>query len=158
MKLKKLMKLKNKVNSMSINIERFGKDHWSLLSYVEYICVNGCKGVGCIQRNKMRCNTSKHPLLSTGIDWRDSYSTRLSGFFEYPFNADLEKSCATGFQVLGHDDWDCLDDLNDAGLIEIISLTNCFVKMTEKGLDVSSKLTYHRTKGGNLSNFKILSD
>lgn len=139
-----------------VNIERFGKDHWSLFAYIEYICVNGNNGLGKIQRNRVRCNSSKHPLLSAGIKWEDSYSTRLSGFFEYPFNADIEKSCATGFQILGHDDWDCIDDLNNAGLIEIVSFANGIVKLTEKGIAVLSQLISHKANGGNFSNFKII--
>lgn len=141
---------------MTISIDRFSKDHWSLLAYVEHECINGQKGIGKLNRSKLRGNHNKHPLLAVNDLWKDSYSTRLSGFFEYPFNNDLEKSCATGFQILGHDDWDCLDDFFDNGLIDIISSVNCFVKLTDKGIDCCSHLNDHKAKGGYFSNFKYL--
>lgn len=62
---------------MTISIEQFGKDHWSVLAYIEDRCVNGKSGLGTLQRNRMRCNKEKHPLLSAGIKWEDRYSKSI---------------------------------------------------------------------------------
>lgn len=139
---------------MTISIDRFSKDHWSLLAYVEHECINGQKGIGKLNRSKLRGNHNNHPLLAVNDFWKDSYSTRLSGFFEYPFNSDVEKSCSCGFQILGHDDWDCIDDFVAGGFVEIISMVNGLVKLTEKGIECCSQIDSHRLNGGYFSNFK----
>jgi len=136
-----------------LNTNQYGKDHWSLFAYLEDLCVNGANGVGTIQKNRMRCNGEKHPLLSSGISWKESYSTRLNGFFDFEERSDTCKAVAAGVQIAGHDDWDCLDDLDDTGLIEIISRVNGFVKMTKVGLAMASALREHKANGGAFASF-----
>lgn len=35
----------------------FGKDHWSLLAYVETCCVDGQDGIGTLDRRRLRVGT-----------------------------------------------------------------------------------------------------
>ena len=139
-------------------VEKYGKDHWSLLAYIECLCVDGTKGVGKIDMRKMRCNEQIHPLLvgNSNVKWREDYCTRLAGFFDYEHRNDIGKCFAEGFLLKGHDDWCCLEDLHDAGIIEIITLENGFVKMTEFGCDVAAKLRRFKALGkGNYADFKL---
>lgn len=120
-------------------MNQFGKDHWSMLAYLETLCVDAKDEFGLIDKTKVRCNSSTHPLLSqNGFAWKESWGTRLnSGVLE------------------NHDDWDCLDDLENEGLVEVFSLTQGIVKMTSKGMAVASELRNHKASGGYYSNFLL---
>lgn len=140
-------------------IEKFGKDHWSLLAYVEHCCVNGRDGFGEIDRRRVRCNPTAHPTLvgiySNDVQWKLNYSTRLAGFFDFDERSDTEKAIAAGLQLRDHDDWDCLDDLEAAGYVEVFSLVNGFVKMTKNGLGIAAKLRAHKAGGGQFAGFRL---
>ena len=136
----------------TISMLKFGRDHWSLLAYIESSCVNSQGGICTIEKNRMRCNPVKHPLLSSGIQWKDEYGTRLAQFDPSDGN---EESFRKSTQISGHDDWDCLDDLESSGFIEILSLSNPTVKMTGKGLLVSSNLREFKAAGGSFSRFSF---
>ena len=109
-----------------------GRDHRSLLLYVEGRCVNN---QGVLDLLNLRVNEKKYPLLKIndghGFEpWDGSNGTRLDD----------------GRTLKEHDDIDCLDDLANAGLVEIISLVNGFVRITETGHEVAAELRKRRTK------------
>lgn len=84
-----------------IPIDEFGRDHYSLLLYVESRCVDNA---GIPAAVSMRCNVKRHPGLGTGSSvavWRDEWSTRLRG----------------GKRAKGHDDWDCFADMAAVGWV-----------------------------------------
>jgi len=126
---------------MNISIKDFGKDHWSTFAYIETLCVDSpnSEGVGVINGRRMRCDTDRHPLLVGGLySFADEkYPTRLR----------------EGKELSNHDDWDCLEDLEREGLLEIISLINGFVKLTEKGIKIAGELRGHKARGGTFSTF-----
>lgn len=135
---------------MSISVEQFGKDHWSLLAYVETRCVDY---KGELDREHLRCNEKIRPMLKgyrtagPGMGWKPEYGTRLKGYFEDRTNKALK--------LEDHDDWDCLDDLEDAGYIEILSLVNGWVTLTKLGSEVSSKLRLHKAQGKMFADFTL---
>jgi len=136
-----------------VNVKDFGKDHWSLLAYVEDCCVNSQEGTGELDRLRMRCNSERHPLLVAFRGpmgkWQESYGTRLKGYWKEDGTENLKR------KLCSHDDWDCLDDLDDNGFIETLSMVNGLVVMTEMGLGVASKLREHKAEGGMFANFNI---
>ena len=133
-------------------LSKWGKDHWSLLAYVECVCVDDG---GVLRFNKMRANPETHSLLSSGpLRWKPEYCTRLAGFFEFEERADTEKAIAAGYAIAGHDDWDCLDDLEAEGLVEVISLAWGTVTLTAAGQELASKLRTHKSNGGMFATFK----
>lgn len=137
---------------------RFGKDHWSLLAYVETCCVDGRDGIGTLDRRRLRCNENNHPLYKgtySPTGWQPSYSTRLAGFFDFADRSDTTKAVAAGLQILGHDDWDCLDDLRSAGYVDILSLANSCVRMTPQGIKVAAMLRKHKATGGMFAGFRL---
>ena len=139
--------------------DKFGKDHWALMAYVENCCINGRNGFGELDRRRLRCNPNANHMLagvfSTDTQWRLNFSTRLAGFFEFADRSDPEKAISAGLQLRGHDDWDCLKDLEAAGYIEVLSLVNGFVKMTVTGCDVAAKLRAHKAHGGQFAGFRL---
>ena len=122
-----------------LKLADFGKDHWSLLGYIEYRCINGNKGIGTLDIKTMSSKNRE--------GWQDSYGTRLSGFFLPNKQTNEER------RLKNHDDMDCLEDLENLELIEIISLVNLFIKLTDKGIKILAQLGAHKSKGGYFSNF-----
>lgn len=140
-------------------VHKFGKDHWSMLAYVETCCVDGRDGHGLLDFSRVRCNPIRHPLLAGSAalcgSWKLNYSTRLSGFFDFADRSDPEKAIAAGLMLRDHDDWDCLDDLQAAGYVEIESLANGIVKLTELGMDVAGRLRSHKASGKHFATFSV---
>lgn len=127
-----------------IPLSDFGRDHWSTFGYIECRCVDD-KGIP--NMTHMRSNPARHPGLSPrgqGFGgWKPEYSTRLKGH-----TAESPKL------VHGHDDWDCADDLEAAGLIEIKgSGINPVWKLTDRGLRIAARLRMHKGDGGSFSTF-----
>jgi len=139
-----------------VPVEEFGKDHWSLLGYIETCCVDGRDGGGEVDHDRMRTNENRNPGLGlhrgrrTGSGWKGEYSTRLKSF---PWGSKDEKEKAR-HRVAGHDDWDCLEDLDKAGLARLISYVNGFVQITDAGLAMAAELRAHKARGGWFSNFE----
>jgi hypothetical protein len=132
----------------------FGKDHWSLFAYIETRCVDAHipGGIGELDKRNLRCNEKAHPMNAVNFTvtgpWRPEHGTRLSGYF-------LEGDKRDPARLLkDHDDWDCMDDLEDAGLIEIMSEANAFVRMTDKGCMVAGRLREWKAKGGYFATFR----
>lgn len=127
----------------------FGKDHWSLLAYVETCCVDGNGGIGTLDGRRLRCHTERHPLLSQShASWKPSYGTRLSRYWPNGKTPDPTRL------LEHHDDFDCLDDLAQAGLLTIHSLVNGFVTMTELGQRVAGALRAHKATGQPFATFQ----
>ena len=139
-----------------VPVTDYGKDHWSLLGYIETLCVESIKkGVGEIDYRKMRVNEKAHPLLWRNHDfpWQPGSGTRLAGYF---LGTKLGDKRVDELRRLDdHDDVDCLDDLEAAGLVEILSLVNGFVRMTDKGREIAGRLRAHKSRGGFFSNFRV---
>ncbi len=133
---------------------KFGKDHWSVLAYAVSCCEDAESDIGTLNSAKMRCNPTRRPLLCRNT-WQESYSTRLHGFFEFEDRADVDQAVSAGLQLLGHDDWDCLDDIEAAGMVEVLSLANPTVRMTAYGLDVCARLREYKVSGGHYFGFTL---
>jgi len=115
---------------------RWGQDHFSLLGYLA-ACFDGV-----IDRRRVRCNENRHPLLMSDAygrttAWKNEWSTRLKDV-----------------TIFGHDDWDCLEDLEVAGFVDVISMVNGLFRMTAKGNDVAFKLREHKRLGGTFATFE----
>jgi len=138
-----------------VSVRDFGRDHWSLVGYIETLCVDSTKrGVGEIDKRRVRCNPKRHPLHAVNANfgvggWKPGYGTRLSGFW----NAD--KTTNPERQIKAHDDWDCLNDIEAAGFINILSEANGFVRMTRLGQTVAADLRRHKAAGGVFATFSI---
>jgi hypothetical protein len=114
----------------------WGKDHWSMLAYIECRCVDH-RGVPA--RARMRTDARRHPGLVVRV-FTKQYPTRLAG----------------GVELADHDDWDCADDIEAAGFIEIKGTgIHPVWKMTAEGNRVAGLLRAHKTNGGNFAEFKL---
>lgn len=134
-----------------VPIEEWGKDHWSTFAYAETCIVDQQP----LSRDRLRCNVNKRghlvgPTVNRfgNAKWEPSYGTRLKGFF---VNGGTDKAR----QLTNHDDWDCLEDMEKAGLLEIVSAINAIVVFTDKGLALAAHLRTHKAKGGNFADFQF---
>lgn len=110
-----------------VPVSAWGKDHWSTFAYLESRTVD-FKGV---------------------LDFRHMRGQRGVAC-KYP------TFLALGVELPGHSDWDCLDDIEEAGLVSNLgSGINPLIQMTEKGYLVAAALRAHKAAGGSFSNFEL---
>lgn len=122
---------------MAIPIEDFGRDHWSTFAYIE-TCVVDCGGR--VAKERMRCIHKRHLFFAHRGGDASAYPTRLRG----------------GRKRNEHDDWDCLDDIEVAGLIENIGTgLNPIFLLTDFGREVAGKLRGHKGQGGTFDEFFV---
>lgn len=119
-----------------MEVKDWGKDHWSLLAYVECCCVDN---KGHLDNRRMSVNEVKRPIRSNGFGWNPKWATRIKdGSIPDP----------------AYDDLDCLDDLEREGLLEQMgTMLYPVVKLTDKGLKVAAELRAHKARGGQFSTF-----
>lgn len=111
-----------------VPIDKFGRDHWGTLLYIESCAVD--KG-GKLDDRRMRTKVY-------GKEWK--YGTIL--------NDDTK--------IEMHDDWDCLTDFRAAGIIEDNSKSSKEVKLTDFGWNLAHQLRRRRAKGLPDADFRVL--
>ena len=140
-------------------VSKFGKDHWSMLGYIETCCVDGRGGIGTLDKRRMKCNEKTHSLHAVNshsvASWKESNGTRLAGYFDFPRRSFVDEAISAGFLLPDHDDWDCMNDLEAAGFVEVISEANGHVRMTKEGSRVSGLLREHKSNGGMFAGFVL---
>lgn len=133
----------------NIPVEQWGKDHWSLLAYIEYRAVNH-KGV--LDKRHLRI---KNPMVANATDspfpapkWKPEWGTKLRGYF-LP-NGEKNQS-----KVLeNHDDLDCIEDMEAAGLVENLGTgLHPASKLTTKGQKFAAALSKHKQEGSTFAQF-----
>lgn len=132
---------------MSVVMSDFGKDHWSMFAYAECCAVDGKQLEHC----RMRINPDHHVsvgrVMLDSPTWEPPYGTRLKGFWKDDKTTDSTK------QLPEHDDWDCVDDLEAAGLLDVGTYINPNVKLTDLGHKIASELRKHKASGGRFATF-----
>lgn len=124
-----------------ITMDKFGKDHWSMLGYAECRIVDNR---GIPDRRHMRCNPKRHPQFAH-ISWdkgdaKERYATRLKNNVLVPY----------------HDDWDCVEDLVSEGLLKDLGTgINPYWELTDKGKIVAAALRKHKAEGGMFATFSF---
>jgi len=118
-----------------VPIEEFGADHWSTFGYIETRIVDH-DGVPAFHH--LRCLAARHPLFQHRGGDAGRYPTKLKG----------------GRTLYDHDDWDCLDDLVAAGLLENKGTgANPVYCLTPRGEEIAGKLRAHKGRGGKWDEF-----
>jgi len=132
---------------MENKIETWGKDHWSLLAYIQTRCVDH-KGVLDLKHLRSKNPMVQSPSIISPQGWKPDYGTRLKGYFLKGDGRDLTK------RLDDHDDLDCIEDMEDEGLIENLgSGLHPVCKLTKKGKKISADLSSHKMDGGHFAGF-----
>lgn len=119
-----------------VPVEEWGKDHWSLLAYVEVRCVDN---KGTLAKHHMRCNTKTHPGHYAGMTLMPVHNPDGSYMYSTKLGMSVEPE---------HDDWDCLDDLETGGFITIGG-TGLYpiVALTDAGRVMAGKIREWKGRG-----------
>jgi len=122
-----------------IPMSKWSKDHWSLLAYLETCCVDNN---GQINFDRIRVNPGTHAIVAggriAGNRWESSWGTVV----------------AAGLHLDQHDDIDCLEDLEAAGLIHVHSFVNGIVQLSLDGIDIAQQLRRWKADGKQYRDFK----
>lgn len=135
-----------------VPIDKWGKDHWSTLAYIETVMVESAGfqvGFDGRMRQKRRhfrimqeeCPRPKRPRrCNQGIPMSPEQGSRLND----------------GTSIEGHDDWDCVQDMAVEGLftVDVDDIQpGVILKFSEKGWDLIHKLREHKGQGKNFASF-----
>lgn len=116
--------------------EEWGRDHNTTLLYLETRLVDGD---GRPKFPQMRCNPSRHPHYQGDI-------ARFVGWDDHEYSSRL----ANGDREMGHDDWDCLDDMEASGLVVSVGTgANPCYRLTDAGWLAVGKLRRERADRNN---------
>lgn len=134
----------------AIEVYQFGKDHWSLLAYIETRCVD-YGGVLDVAHLRIQNPMIGSPSTPFGRPtWKPEWGTRLAGYFLV--NGETNKE----YQLPNHDDLDCADDLEHAGYIENMGTgLHPAYKMTKLGNQIASLLRQHKANGKHYATFTL---
>lgn len=119
-----------------IPLENWGKDHWSTFAYAETLAVDN-NGTIIPELSRMRTNIKKQQHLWSAVDG-SKYPTILRD----------------GSILQGHDDWDCLEDAVENGLLTDTGTgTYKAYQLTEEGRKVADLLRKYKSLGGKFKDF-----
>lgn len=130
----------------SVPIERWGKDHWSTLGYLE------CRVVdhrGYLDVERMRCHPRTHHRLA-----HEGSAISFMAHGKFP-----STTLADGTELDGHDDWSCVEDMIDAGLVTMTEEDRAYVgrsprfALTAPGTKLAAALRAHKSQGGSFKTF-----
>lgn len=125
----------------------WGKDHWSLLLYIETRCVDH-HGILDLDHMRDKLMRGERSNITGAGKWKDEYSTRLHGYWKEDGSTDPSR------MVKGHDDHDCLDDIEAAGMVKNVgSGMNPQCVMTDLGYKYVTELRKWKAKGEQCSTF-----
>lgn len=109
----------------------WGEAHWHVLTYA---------ATSDIDPERMRCNPEEHPEhFIEGVHvWKEGDDTITQ----------------VGY-IRGHDDWSCLTDLVNEGLLRIVSIESGLYAPTKKAARVLQMIQEHLKSNGDLRNFRL---
>lgn len=147
---------------------QFGRHHWNLLLSIGSAAealgnVGGGQSVE-LAPDLMRCNPERHPdkavrvgegaITPAETGWSDSMSSNLLAFYETPYGDWLPLPMPpSGRLFSGHDDWNCLSDLVNAGLLLRSPTNPCSVSLTVEGQSVLASLDVFGASGAGTESF-----
>jgi hypothetical protein len=134
---------------MVTSIENWGKDHWSLLVFIETQIVNAKNTKefpsSKLDLTRMRVNSDKRVFtngasrMGSTMSWRDTWGTKFKG------GEILDPK---------HDDIDVLDELEESGFVKNhFTDMNPIVSLTKKGYEACNRIRKHKAEGGQFAQF-----
>jgi len=141
-----------------IPMERWGKDHWSTLAYLECRIVDHR---GRISHDHMRCHAGRHPAML--------HAKRRGNLFGNGDGSAYPTRLKDG-ELPDHDDYDCIDDMIAAGLVTVTMppapegvlvtglveselMTRATYALTDEGRRLCAALRAHKAAGRNWATF-----
>ena len=145
--------------------DQFGSDHWSTLAYAETVMVE-CSGFQIGADARMRTKRRNFRVLHEECPRPQRPGRPASMGVVMPrYNGSI---LADGSSVEGHDDWDCIQDLAEAGYFTTGKPPSArswrrataddvqpkaWLRLSGKGREVTAALRAHKSGGGKFSDF-----
>lgn len=138
-----------------IPLHKWGKDHWSLLAYVESVSVE-CGGfeVGYDARMRHNANNFAFMNMKNPEPKRQNRPTMQGPVMDERYATRLNDGTIAPD---AHDDWMCVVDMASAGLFTVSSedvQPGAILSLSDKGFSLCSSLRKHKAQGGQFANFK----
>lgn len=138
------------INGQVVTPDRFGASHYNLLAKLVSRCYEQQADTIKFSRAWIRSNKAKHYHLSRkGENWWNGNGTQLLGCEAFNPSQNPQPAIDAGVLLPRHDDWDCLQDLEAAGMIRIESLEKAKITMLEPGYQAIEALTEEHTSEQN---------
>jgi hypothetical protein len=133
----------------------WGRDHWSTLAYLDTVMTD-CAGFEMGSDARMRANRRNARVMAAVPRPKRVRSAHASPL---PGTLAIEGSrLKDGQTVAGHDDWNCIEDMAQAGLFNIGPLglaPGKVLKLSPLGRAVVARLRQHKQDGGQFAQFDI---
>ncbi len=134
-----------------VDMARWGVDHWTLLRHLTRRFGDVQPGeAATVDYRTIRINPDNHRIQALSSDstkiggaWSGEDGTRLAG------HADGTPDLRIGY----HDDVDCLEEMEDEGLLELVSTFRGQFSLTPCGVMLGRRLDDHLQGGGSLQDF-----
>ena len=133
------------VGNVGIEMSRWGSSHWSVFDHIVMLCDCSHDGIGKPDGRNIQTNRNRHPGLGNwdcGAPNGEKFGIRLAG----------------GVEINGpdYDEWDCMVDLDNGGLVENVSVgADPMYVMTKAGIEMASRLKAHTAAGGAYHDFSV---
>ena len=150
-----------------VDMSRWSSDHWMLLRYLADRAGKAPKGgPATIEYARLRINRQNHLVQFLAISewglgekqWSRPDSTRLDAHDEAMLTGDPDKIEEAMSQVPYHDDFDCIEEMEDEGLLEIISTARGEFTLTSSGARIATLIEAHITDHGSIHGFRLGAD
>jgi len=133
---------KGRDKSSRLPLTAFGEEHWTLLAYID-ICCSG--QAGRLEHRHLRTSSSGKEEAAMVITTRREPTSKRKTRHNDPAPP-----------LNGHDDWDCLADLEAVGFVELVSYATGLVHIFPGGLKAAAALRAHGERGESIKTFSYL--
>lgn len=136
-----------------VRAEFWSKDHWSVLAYVETVCV-ACGGFEVGLDGRMRTNTQNHRVMLKQKPYPLRPGQKIPSVI---MDAKHGTHLNNGQIIEDHDDWACIQDLIPLGVFTV-SVTHALLigetlKLSKKGQALVADICRHKAQGGQFSTY-----
>lgn len=131
----------------------WGKDHWATLAYVETVATD-CAGFQVGSDPRMRSNRRNYRVMQDCMKPRRA----KGGGIGMVMNLEHGTRLNDGQSVVGHDDWNCLQDMANEGLFNLDASgvePGITLHLSAKGQAWCATLRTHKQAGGTYSNVDV---
>lgn len=134
-----------------IPLELWGVDHWSTLAYIETVIIDH-GGFPIVYNARMRHGRRNFRVMQEG---REYFQKKTNGI---PMDSEHGSRLSDGRIALGHDDWHCIQDFAEVGLLSVgpdeIDVGCEPFKLSQIGRELCNQLREHKSNGGTFKTFK----
>lgn len=146
-------------SSGDIPMDNWSDDHWRLLVLMADVHLATAEGgIPVMDYDRMRINPSSHIVhcATCDADQANRAWNAYGGTMTRRPSSDVDTERRPGevdWRISYHDDFDCVEELEAEGMLDILSTAKGEYKMTVRGLDMADRLRSHVATGRPIRDF-----